>query len=98
MQSALQRPDLTVKPGNVTTLRIVTCGLRTHAVHSLPLRATGRQIGPGGTLTSSLLRLPGVAHLSNCPSSDEGRQLHGTGEQEGAWAVERRVRHVNVEG
>ena len=33
MQSALQQPDLTVKPGNVTTLRIVTYGLRTHAVH-----------------------------------------------------------------
>jgi hypothetical protein len=31
MQSALQQPDLTKKPGNVTTLRIVTYDLRTHA-------------------------------------------------------------------
>jgi hypothetical protein len=33
MQSALQQPDLTVKPGNVTTLRIVTYQLRTGATH-----------------------------------------------------------------
>ncbi|MEV6903507.1 esterase-like activity of phytase family protein [Amycolatopsis sp. NPDC051372] len=33
MQSALQQPDLTKKPGNVTTLRIVTVDLRTHATH-----------------------------------------------------------------
>jgi hypothetical protein len=33
MQSALQQPDLTQKPGNVTTLRIVTVSLRTHATH-----------------------------------------------------------------
>jgi hypothetical protein len=33
MQSALQQPDLTKKPGNVTTLRIVTDNLRTHATH-----------------------------------------------------------------
>ncbi|MCU1684362.1 MAG: 3-phytase [Amycolatopsis sp.] len=33
MQSALQQPDLTKKPGNVTTLRIVTYDLRTHATH-----------------------------------------------------------------
>jgi hypothetical protein len=31
MQSALQQPDLTKKPGNVTTVRIVTYDLRTHA-------------------------------------------------------------------
>jgi hypothetical protein len=29
MQSALPQPDLTAKPGNVITLRIVTYGLRT---------------------------------------------------------------------
>ncbi len=33
MQSALQQPDLTQKPGNVTTLRVVTVNLRTHATH-----------------------------------------------------------------
>jgi Esterase-like activity of phytase len=33
MQSALQQPDLTQKPANVTTLRIVTVNLRTHATH-----------------------------------------------------------------
>jgi hypothetical protein len=33
MQSALQQPDLTVKPGNVTTLRIVTYQLRTGETH-----------------------------------------------------------------
>jgi hypothetical protein len=33
MQSALQQPDLTKKPGNVTTLRIITYDLRTHAAH-----------------------------------------------------------------
>jgi hypothetical protein len=33
MQSALQQPDLTQKPGNVTTLRIVTVNLRAHATH-----------------------------------------------------------------
>ena len=34
MQSALCRqPDLTVKPANVTTLRIVTVDLRTGATH-----------------------------------------------------------------
>jgi hypothetical protein len=33
MQSALQQPDLTKKPGNVTTLRIVTYNLRSHATH-----------------------------------------------------------------
>jgi hypothetical protein len=33
MQSALQQPDLTKKPGNVTTLRIVTYNLRSHASH-----------------------------------------------------------------
>ncbi|MBO0840326.1 MAG: esterase-like activity of phytase family protein [Sciscionella sp.] len=33
MQSALQQPDLTKKPGNVTTLRIVTVNLRSHATH-----------------------------------------------------------------
>ena len=33
MQSALQQPDLTKKPGNVTTLRIVTVDLRTRATH-----------------------------------------------------------------
>ncbi|MFI9385961.1 esterase-like activity of phytase family protein [Kutzneria sp. NPDC052558] len=33
MQSALQQPDLTKKPGNVTTLRIVTYDLRTRATH-----------------------------------------------------------------
>jgi hypothetical protein len=33
MQSALQQPDLTQKPGNVTTLRIVTVNLRTGATH-----------------------------------------------------------------
>jgi len=33
MQSALQQPDLTKKPGNVTTTRIVTYNLRTHATH-----------------------------------------------------------------
>jgi hypothetical protein len=33
MQSALQQPDLTKKPANVTTLRIVTYDLRTHATH-----------------------------------------------------------------
>lgn len=33
MQSALQQPDLTAKPGNVTTLRIVTYDLRTRATH-----------------------------------------------------------------
>jgi hypothetical protein len=33
MQSALQQPDLTKKPGNVTTLRIVTVDLKTHATH-----------------------------------------------------------------
>ena len=33
MQSALQQPDLTKKPANVTTLRIVTDNLRTHATH-----------------------------------------------------------------
>jgi len=33
MQSALQQPDLTQKPGNVTTLRIVTVNLRTHVTH-----------------------------------------------------------------
>jgi len=33
MQSALQQPDVTVKPANVTTLRIVTYDLRTRATH-----------------------------------------------------------------
>jgi hypothetical protein len=33
MQCALQQPDLTKKPGNVTTLRIVTYDLRSHATH-----------------------------------------------------------------
>jgi hypothetical protein len=33
MQSALQTPDLTAKPANVTTLRIVTYNLNTHATH-----------------------------------------------------------------
>jgi hypothetical protein len=33
MQSALQQPDLTKKPANVTTLRIVTYDLRSHATH-----------------------------------------------------------------
>jgi hypothetical protein len=33
MQSALQTPDLTAKPSNVTTLRIVTYGLKTHVTH-----------------------------------------------------------------
>ncbi|HTI27869.1 MAG TPA: esterase-like activity of phytase family protein [Kutzneria sp.] len=33
MQSALQQPDLTKKPSNVTTLRIFTYDLRTHATH-----------------------------------------------------------------
>ncbi|GAB1644502.1 esterase-like activity of phytase family protein [Krasilnikovia sp. MM14-A1259] len=33
MQSALQQPDLTQKPGNVTAVRIVTVSLRTHATH-----------------------------------------------------------------
>jgi hypothetical protein len=33
MQSALQQPDLTPKPANVTTLRIVTVNLRSHATH-----------------------------------------------------------------
>jgi len=33
MQSALQQSDLTQKPGNVTTLRIVTVDLRTRATH-----------------------------------------------------------------
>lgn len=33
MQSALQTPDLTKKPANVTTLRIVTYNLRTRATH-----------------------------------------------------------------
>ena len=33
MQSALQQPDLSAKPANVTTLRVVTYDLRTHASH-----------------------------------------------------------------
>ena len=33
MQSALQTPDLTAKAANVTTLRIVTYGLKNHKVH-----------------------------------------------------------------
>ncbi|RJQ89658.1 esterase-like activity of phytase family protein [Amycolatopsis panacis] len=33
MQSALQQPDLMKKPGNVTTLRIVTVDLKTRATH-----------------------------------------------------------------
>jgi hypothetical protein len=33
MQSALQTPDLTKKPANVTTLRIVTYDLKSHATH-----------------------------------------------------------------
>jgi hypothetical protein len=33
MQSALQQPDLTQKPGNVTATRIVTVDLRTRATH-----------------------------------------------------------------
>ncbi|WP_236794187.1 esterase-like activity of phytase family protein [Amycolatopsis sp. GM8] len=33
MQSALQQPDLTAKPGNVAPVRIVTYDLRTHATH-----------------------------------------------------------------
>jgi hypothetical protein len=33
MQSALQQPDLTKKPANVTTLRIVTYNLHTKAIH-----------------------------------------------------------------
>jgi hypothetical protein len=33
MQSALQQPDLTKKPSNVTTLRVVTYDLRTQATH-----------------------------------------------------------------
>ncbi|WP_375485292.1 esterase-like activity of phytase family protein [uncultured Jatrophihabitans sp.] len=33
MQSALQQPDLTKKPGNVPALRIVTVDLRTYAEH-----------------------------------------------------------------
>jgi len=33
MQSALQTPDLTAKPKSVTTLRIVTYGLHSHATH-----------------------------------------------------------------
>ncbi|WP_322754763.1 esterase-like activity of phytase family protein [Frankia sp. Cas3] len=33
MQQALAQPDLTAKPAGVTTLRIVTYGLRTHVTH-----------------------------------------------------------------
>jgi hypothetical protein len=33
MQSALQQPDLTQKPGNVSPVRIVTIDLRTHRTH-----------------------------------------------------------------
>jgi hypothetical protein len=33
MQSALQQPDLTSKPGNVAALRIVTYDLKTHLTH-----------------------------------------------------------------
>jgi Esterase-like activity of phytase/Bacterial Ig domain len=33
MQSALQQPDVTAKPANITTLRIVTYDLRTRATH-----------------------------------------------------------------
>jgi hypothetical protein len=33
MQSALQQPDLTQKPGHLTTLRIATVDLRSHATH-----------------------------------------------------------------
>ncbi len=33
MQSALQTPDLTAKPANVTTVRIVTYSLSSHATH-----------------------------------------------------------------
>jgi hypothetical protein len=33
MQSALQAPDLTKKPSNVTTVRIVTYNLKTHVTH-----------------------------------------------------------------
>ena len=33
MQSALQQPDLTKKPGNVAPVRIVTYDLRSHATH-----------------------------------------------------------------
>jgi hypothetical protein len=33
MQSALQQPDVTAKPANVTTLRVVTYDLRTRATH-----------------------------------------------------------------
>jgi hypothetical protein len=33
MQSALQQPDLTQKPANVSPVRIVTIDLRTHATH-----------------------------------------------------------------
>ncbi|GAA3542638.1 hypothetical protein GCM10022222_27900 [Amycolatopsis ultiminotia] len=33
MQSALQQPDLTKKPGNVATVRIVTVDLKTRATH-----------------------------------------------------------------
>ncbi len=39
MQSALQQPDLTKKPANVTTLRIVTYDLRTSADARVPVPA-----------------------------------------------------------
>ena len=47
MQSALQTPDLTAKPGNVTTLRIVTYDLKTKATHEYLYLLTDPKIHSG---------------------------------------------------
>lgn len=47
MQSALQTPDLTKKPANVTTLRIVTYDLKSHATHEYLYLLTDPKINSG---------------------------------------------------
>jgi Esterase-like activity of phytase len=47
MQSALQTPDLTAKPAQVTTLRIVTYSLQTHATHEYIYLLTDPKINGG---------------------------------------------------
>jgi hypothetical protein len=47
MQSALQTPDLTGKPASVTTLRIVTYSLASHATHEYIYLLTNPKINAG---------------------------------------------------
>ncbi len=47
MQSALQQPDLTAKPSKVTSLRIVTYDLRTHATHEYIYLLDDPQVNSG---------------------------------------------------